>query len=731
MSQRYNLYFAAYESRIFVYRPRSSPILLTPEPELILATSPDDVDRRIPPSQDYMHPHQSNAMRTGFLGQKEILAIVYDDGAVYAFYIDTIAAYIENTTFDTVKGKSNALPIPEPFFKDNAGYSAWGLAIHQASRLIAVSTNHKEIVVFAFGLSRCGIPPTTVTNVSARYAFRRSRTLRIVLVLDAGADNIPNISFLDNPDGTAQKICGTDIRGTLWIVEIWRPLCGPVRYYPPLNQPGTTGWDVLVLPHTSFVASNCVQNTLGTRDTELRVVNDNIDITAGLATVPDNPAAADHMPVWTLAAPPAAGSAHQQYQNFLLPSPGAAPGVQNSAALPNSNAGNAGNVTPELVLHPDNVIDFNSSPISNFEEWPGSPSSDDEDIWPEAPPHLDGEAPPIGFPSWATLFPPGTSHLPSATLSPGFVSYNPQAGQTFMGQQAYTPTWIQNALSQTAQTPGFSSASQSAHRFRGPPLYPDGLRPILPPRPSLNDEDYFRLFDAYPHDLVYMPHRGTIYGLATKPLERIRFFTAKRSMDHNTCKIPPGSPMDGAMRCSILRSYNNDVELINPVPGLANVICRRPVGLPERPGHPVANRRLNMTLHVPELSLVIIGSVLGRVVLITPTRFKGDTKPFLNRTCRLKYGFRIDHVLPRASEERNNSKLPRRSLLYGIAVAPVPEAPADTAGKGSLLLRRPDSRRKTALGPGTRRYRLVLHFHNHAIVTYDLSRDDDGALQVF
>lgn len=39
------------------------------------------------------------------------------------------------------------------FFCENVGISAWGLAVHSASRLIAVSSNHHEITVFAFGLN--------------------------------------------------------------------------------------------------------------------------------------------------------------------------------------------------------------------------------------------------------------------------------------------------------------------------------------------------------------------------------------------------------------------------------------------------------------------------------------------------------------------------------------------------------------------------------------------------
>ena len=38
-------------------------------------------------------------------------------------------------------------------FHENVGSSAWGLAIHSQSRLIAVSSNLKQVSVFAFGVT--------------------------------------------------------------------------------------------------------------------------------------------------------------------------------------------------------------------------------------------------------------------------------------------------------------------------------------------------------------------------------------------------------------------------------------------------------------------------------------------------------------------------------------------------------------------------------------------------
>ncbi len=73
-----------------------------------------------------------------------------DDGDVIAYY--THLLWMESGL-----SQGNKLPpngTTKPFFHENVGISAWGLAIHDRSRLIAVGSNNREVTVFAFGLSR-------------------------------------------------------------------------------------------------------------------------------------------------------------------------------------------------------------------------------------------------------------------------------------------------------------------------------------------------------------------------------------------------------------------------------------------------------------------------------------------------------------------------------------------------------------------------------------------------
>lgn len=141
-----------------------------------------------------------------------------------------------------------------------------------------------------------------------------------------------------------------------------------------------------------------------------------------------------------------------------------------------------------------------------------------------------------------------------------------------------------------------------------------------------------------------------------------------------------------------------------------------------------SSRRLAILLHVPELSLVVIGAGIGRVLLMTPTRVRGAPLKVGRESSpqNLKYGYRIDHVLPRAREEARREY---KTALYGVAIGPVQEGSGAT-GQGSLLLRPSGPTGKVASGPGRRRFRLMLHFRDHSIMSYEVGRDEEGSLQI-
>ncbi|KAF7870132.1 uncharacterized protein EAF02_009322 [Botrytis sinoallii] len=280
LSQKYNMYFVAYLDTIHITRPRTLKQILPGLPDMVL---------RLPKSRDagsgYVYqsrPHCVNNMIIGNLGNKEILLFCCDDGDVTAYYTDLLAKELQQT----VESTASSIPIgsTQPFFLENVGISAWGIAIHQKSRLIAVSSNKQEVTVFVHGTSSSepcdcavmgstydvatdpltfgvkaksqrGFPldccskgfgyktngPFTNTSFPLRYSKQLQRhdghsvkqgpylpgtpcprNFRIILKPAGPSHNIPAIAFNDvDETGLAKSIIATDILGSLWQLEIW------------------------------------------------------------------------------------------------------------------------------------------------------------------------------------------------------------------------------------------------------------------------------------------------------------------------------------------------------------------------------------------------------------------------------------------------------------------------------------------------------------------------------
>ena len=158
---------------------------------------------------------------------------------------------------------------------------------------------------------------------------------------------------------------------------------------------------------------------------------------------------------------------------------------------------------------------------------------------------------------------------------------------------------------------------------------------------------------------------------------------------------------------SILRTTASDVELQSLEPGTASTLCKDVIVPPLRRGsfpwdmHPHLCERISMALHVPELGIVALGSLCGRVAILSLTR------PPSSRIAgtRVKRSFKIECVLPRREEDHHRPC----ATLHGISISPVHDHRA-----GELRLYRPAHK--------PRRYRLILHYLDHTILMYDISR---------
>lgn len=156
----------------------------------------------------------------------------YDNGDVVAYDVRDVSAEVLRIgkLRSMAARKGSVLPAQprsttKPFLHENVGKSAWGLAVHRQSRLIAVSSNHREITVFAVALHGDHVGSATCegcTDVKKQVQQRR-RTWHIVIALGHDAANIPNVSFLEDEHGDADKVCGMDISGKAWVADIWNP----------------------------------------------------------------------------------------------------------------------------------------------------------------------------------------------------------------------------------------------------------------------------------------------------------------------------------------------------------------------------------------------------------------------------------------------------------------------------------------------------------------------------
>ncbi|KAK5629932.1 hypothetical protein RRF57_005647 [Xylaria bambusicola] len=304
LSQRYNMYAVAYRNKVHISRVRSCI-------DHTVRTSPDLVlEPPISPAAlnvgGYISPqmaHQMNHLVMGDLGDEEILLLAYDDGDITGYYNFQIEQALLRIEAGDARKESILV---KPFFHQNTGISTWGLAIHKQSRLIATGNNRHEVHLFAFALSNHETPgELPVLDENNFYVILRNEVAtapggldqnlgaeksdaqlqhgrgiyrRIVFQI-SDADNIPNVAFSDDADGTADKILAIDITGQLWILDIrsLRHKCIRGLYdiyineqvqnfapFSPLELPHMPrGWGVLVLPQSSFLPTNSFQDSLG------------------------------------------------------------------------------------------------------------------------------------------------------------------------------------------------------------------------------------------------------------------------------------------------------------------------------------------------------------------------------------------------------------------------------------------------------------------------------------
>lgn len=227
-------------------------------------------------------------------------------------------------------------------------------------------------------------------------------------------------------------------------------------------------------------------------------------------------------------------------------------------------------------------------------------------------------------------------------------------------------------------------------------------------------------------DMVYRPHRG-----ATEPEPRthkamVDFLKKFSHADVNDLRPGPmgldvcgGASRQTCYEYSLLRTYEKDVELMRARdPGSRNrtreisVVCSN-VTTCSALREPVqatlfhAASRLSMVAHMPELCAVVLGSPTGRVVLATLTRMA--TRTWGPEGYEWDRGMRVDWVLPRASDEWEHRPRDKARPLFGVAVGPAMGSDGAVGSRGGVT---------------PRRYRIMLHYQDHLILRYEITRDE-------
>ena len=240
LSQHYNLLFVACQDQIHIFQPTF--------PEQKLPKGRAHVfryGRSGHPGHGYIDPskpHAANHILVGDLGSEEILLIACDDGDVIGYKTRCLLPLVE--------GAHSKKHNPTPFFKQNVGRSAWGLSIHTESRLIAVSSNTHQILIFAFALVtatlhnftnciceqsksfdfgdsfRCDTPPISLRSpkniATPAQPPRKDRHQDLVFALSEHVANVPNIYFYQSSSPCSSVyLASIDIDGEVVVRDVW------------------------------------------------------------------------------------------------------------------------------------------------------------------------------------------------------------------------------------------------------------------------------------------------------------------------------------------------------------------------------------------------------------------------------------------------------------------------------------------------------------------------------
>lgn len=236
------------------------------------------------------------------------------------------------------------------------------------------------------------------------------------------------------------------------------------------------------------------------------------------------------------------------------------------------------------------------------------------------------------------------------------------------------------------------------------------------PNPGLRNSNFSDLSEAVQLCRAIVPRSGMTTQLTGTAAQLITLTSNSEARNYHTTPIAFAdanfSPF-AAQNLNLFRALSTDIELQPFDRRSAGIVCRNVLTHHSHQGRRTQpwdlrvaySERISMLVHVPELNLVVAGALNGRVALLTLTKAPAARA----QGVRVRRGFRVDWVLPRRSDEEK--RIRPWCTLHGIAVSPVPDPKArglDLHGKRG---RAPHSQ-----------FRLILHYVDHTILMYDISR---------
>lgn len=187
-------------------------------------------------------------------------------------------------------------------------------------------------------------------------------------------------------------------------------------------------------------------------------------------------------------------------------------------------------------------------------------------------------------------------------------------------------------------------------------------------------------------------------------------------------ELPPQLPFN------LLHTGETDISLLRDIlyhtdhPNCTRVYSQRTLHQKLPPGlhHLRHIERLNMIAQIPELGVVLIGNQAGRVGVLTTTYWQATQQA----------GYRVEYILPFKSQEEKGVR-PEEPLM-GMAVSPLQghEYRPDPSSIRGMTSERASPYEGSDRRGSSRRFRLLMMYYDHTVLSYEISRPSEDEVLV-